>query len=895
VSTEIYAIKIQQTGAEKVAKAYDGMAQSAERTNRKIKEVADTSKKSATIMAQFRSALVALSAVRAAAGLVEFVDSVQRMDNSLRVATSSQEEFARAQQFLRKVSLETRTDMDGNATVYARLLRATQGLDLTSQDLELTMEGLTLATKVGGATAMEARNALIQFSQSLASGALRGDELRSVSEQLPALANAIGKEFGVAGGALIAFAKANPGILTTERVLKGVRAGVAQMREDFAKMAPTLSEGFIVMKTQLQIFLSDVQNATGILSMFGWALIGIANNLNIIIPLLLSFAGAFAIGYISQWIAAIYAANNLLIRYIVTGRLFIAVQTAINAVMMRNPLALFIIAIGAAIAGLVTLYQKSEAMRAILNPLFTAFSKVTEALGLIWGKIFEVVGAWEGFNVVTEAAGKIAGTLVFIFGTLFVGALAAFLVVTNLVIQGLASIGWVSQETATKFQKATDTAIEATGSMLGFGNAAKDTSDKTEGLGSLLGNLRAQYDQLTSGIDANTDALARNKNGVDALSETSARMIGHVEGFGVSMRSLSSELDQTAVSMWDSTAAGQKLRDSLLSTGDSADSASDSIGSVNDGLGTFLGIDGQVYNGLNGVASGYRNVASAANSAAAATRAANNAVSSGGGSSGGGRATPLGSISGLLSNAGKPLSTVISGRTGEVISGARAMGGPVTGGKTYLVGENGPELFTPSTDGGVTSNAEMEKMGQTEKFLRKQLADIDKGFADIQDWFKRGAPGMAVIWGHVNAKMLAMSAQKRQLQEFLAKIEVQKKIKERNRIKKELKNGFGDDGMINLPGFENVGPAPKIDFQTLTPWQSNGGGVSAPSSSSGYSGGGSAGNYGGSGGSSTVDNSIHVTMNITTQDAGSFRQNQAQIEGNMLAMVERAQRRKKRN
>jgi hypothetical protein len=35
-------------------------------------------------------------------------------------------------------------------------------------------------------------------------------------------------------------------------------------------------------------------------------------------------------------------------------------------------------------------------------------------------------------------------------------------------------------------------------------------------------------------------------------------------------------------------------------------------------------------------------------------------------------------------------------------------------------------------------------------------------------------------------------------------------------------------------------------------------------------------------------------MNISTQDAGSFRQNQAQIEGDLLAMVERAQRRKMR-
>jgi phage-related minor tail protein len=38
------------------------------------------------------------------------------------------------------------------------------------------------------------------------------------------------------------------------------------------------------------------------------------------------------------------------------------------------------------------------------------------------------------------------------------------------------------------------------------------------------------------------------------------------------------------------------------------------------------------------------------------------------------------------------------------ISGTRANGGPVMGGGTYLVGERGPELFTPGTSGSITPN-----------------------------------------------------------------------------------------------------------------------------------------------------------------------------------------------
>jgi hypothetical protein len=39
--------------------------------------------------------------------------------------------------------------------------------------------------------------------------------------------------------------------------------------------------------------------------------------------------------------------------------------------------------------------------------------------------------------------------------------------------------------------------------------------------------------------------------------------------------------------------------------------------------------------------------------------------------------------------------------------GPRALGGPVAGGSTYLVGERGPELFTPSSSGNITPNHAM--------------------------------------------------------------------------------------------------------------------------------------------------------------------------------------------
>lgn len=42
---------------------------------------------------------------------------------------------------------------------------------------------------------------------------------------------------------------------------------------------------------------------------------------------------------------------------------------------------------------------------------------------------------------------------------------------------------------------------------------------------------------------------------------------------------------------------------------------------------------------------------------------------------------------------------------------AREMGGPVTGGTSYLVGEKGPEIFTPGATGQITSNDKLTRLG----------------------------------------------------------------------------------------------------------------------------------------------------------------------------------------
>lgn len=49
----------------------------------------------------------------------------------------------------------------------------------------------------------------------------------------------------------------------------------------------------------------------------------------------------------------------------------------------------------------------------------------------------------------------------------------------------------------------------------------------------------------------------------------------------------------------------------------------------------------------------------------------------------------------------RPLEALLTGAVAAPFGGARAEGGPVAAGRPYLVGERGPELFTPSVSGSI--------------------------------------------------------------------------------------------------------------------------------------------------------------------------------------------------
>jgi tape measure domain-containing protein len=79
---------------------------------------------------------------------------------------------------------------------FAQLYGRLRPLNVSIEDINAAFVGFNTAAKVSGATSAESAGALLQLTQALGSGVLRGQELNSVLEQAPGLVVALTKELG---------------------------------------------------------------------------------------------------------------------------------------------------------------------------------------------------------------------------------------------------------------------------------------------------------------------------------------------------------------------------------------------------------------------------------------------------------------------------------------------------------------------------------------------------------------------------------------------------------------------------------------------------------------------------------------------------------------------------
>nr|WP_317281058.1 tape measure protein [uncultured Anaerotignum sp.] len=153
----------------------------------------------------------------------------------------------------------------------------------STQEIVAFAEQLNKQMAISGTSTMEGQAAMLQLTQAMASGVLRGEELNSILEQTPMIAQTIANYLGVNVGQMREMA--SEGAITADIVKNAMFAAAEETNAKFEEMPMTWGQVWTKFQNYATMGLRPV------LLGLSW----LANNIAIIGPLVLGAGAAFAI------------------------------------------------------------------------------------------------------------------------------------------------------------------------------------------------------------------------------------------------------------------------------------------------------------------------------------------------------------------------------------------------------------------------------------------------------------------------------------------------------------------------------------------------------------------------------------------------------------------------
>lgn len=228
--------------------------------------------------------------------VASYADAWTELNNKVANSVRTGETQTEVMQRIFDVSQATQSSLNGTATLYARLERGTRAYNTSAEDLVRLTTIINQGFAVSGATAQEAENAIIQLSQGLASGVLRGEEFNSVSEQGSRLMVALADSMGVSIGQLRAMAA--QGQLTTDVVVKGLLSQGDAIGKEFANTTVSIAKGLQVAGNNVTKFFGENSTVKSFAAGFRDSVITISENLETLSGALIIVAGIMGSRYV---------------------------------------------------------------------------------------------------------------------------------------------------------------------------------------------------------------------------------------------------------------------------------------------------------------------------------------------------------------------------------------------------------------------------------------------------------------------------------------------------------------------------------------------------------------------------------------------------------------------
>ncbi|HHF5770860.1 TPA: tape measure protein [Haemophilus influenzae] len=213
-----------------------------------VKEVGNNLKDAKNQMLSLRNLVGGYFAMVAGGSAIKIADEWAAVDSRVKLATKSAEEHKYALSQIFDLSQRSGQDYLASADLFSKVNRSAGDLGLSLDDTLNLTEIIGQTMTIGGGDQGAQQAALMQLGQALGSGALRGDELNSIIEQAPRLANAIADSFGVPIGQLKDLGK--EGKLTSKELAQGLLKQADKIQKEFDQMPKTFGRGMTILKNK---------------------------------------------------------------------------------------------------------------------------------------------------------------------------------------------------------------------------------------------------------------------------------------------------------------------------------------------------------------------------------------------------------------------------------------------------------------------------------------------------------------------------------------------------------------------------------------------------------------------------------------------------------------------
>lgn len=258
------------------------------------------------------SLIAPLTGVAAALSVREvarYADSWTRAGNVIAAAGQIAGTAGRDLEGINEIATKTRAGFSETAELYARILRSTAGVAKSELEVARATEVVNKAFKAGGAAASEMSAGILQLSQGLGSGMLQGDELRSVRENAPILAQAIADYFDTTIGGLKELGA--EGELTSDKIFKAILAAQPKVEAAFAATSQTIEDGITRVRNAMTQYIGQTDEGLSASQRLAVGLNALADNFDQTADVVLKVAAVIAGALVGRSLTAMIAKLGL--------------------------------------------------------------------------------------------------------------------------------------------------------------------------------------------------------------------------------------------------------------------------------------------------------------------------------------------------------------------------------------------------------------------------------------------------------------------------------------------------------------------------------------------------------------------------------------------------------